>query len=51
MLVLQECVWSAGGMILIKENLSTRSKNLSQCHLVYLKFHMDRHYIETYVLL
>ena len=26
-------------------------KNLSQCHLVYFKFHMDRQYIETYVLL
>jgi len=26
-------------------------ENLSQCHSVYLKFHMERPYIETYSLL
>jgi hypothetical protein len=34
--------WSTGGMKLTGENRSTRGKNLSQCHSVHHKSHMDR---------
>jgi hypothetical protein len=33
--------WSTGGMKLTGENRSTRGKNLSQCHFVHQKSHMD----------